>query len=70
MKKTIKPAPKKMTRVITREHAAFRLSVCKKTIQNYQTAGILNAVYLNSRVVRYYEDEVEALINNNAVYAQ
>lgn len=51
-------------RLWTTELAAWRLNVCPRTVARYTRAGLLPCVKLNSRLVRYRPEDVEAFIQD------
>jgi predicted site-specific integrase-resolvase len=62
---TNKPAPTSPgSKLLARREVAARLSVCSQTIKRYSKRGLLPVVIINSRVVRYRPEDVEALISN------
>lgn len=50
------------TKLITRKHAAKRLSVSESTIKRMEKGGQLTRITINCRNVRYREDQVEKLM--------
>ena len=51
-----------MSELVTRKEAAERLRVSTKTIYRLQRKGLLTALMISSRCIRYRSDEVERLI--------
>lgn len=70
MSKKPKTPPAPIRRWLSRKEVAFRLGVSTRTIANYQERGMLNPTYINQRIVRYSEAEVDALIDNNRIIPQ
>lgn len=63
-----RPAPKQP--MLSRKEVAYRLNVSIRTIFNYQERGMLNPTYINQRIVRYSEAEVDDLIDKNRIQPQ
>jgi predicted site-specific integrase-resolvase len=51
-----------MSKLVTRKEAADRLRVSTKTIYRFQRQGLLAAIVLSSRCIRYDAGDVEKLI--------
>ena len=53
--------------LLTREDVAKRLKTCTHTVARYTKRGLLPAVLINSRVVRYKPEDVEKLIQSSTI---
>ena len=56
-------------RLLRPKEFAQRLSVCPRTVRRWHLAGIIDAVVLSGRVVRYRESEIARLIQEGRVSA-
>jgi hypothetical protein len=54
-------------KLLTRKQVAARLQTCCHTIQRYQRKGLLPAVIINARVIRYRPEDVARLIRSATV---
>lgn len=50
------------TALMSRQHVAQKLGVSAMTVKRMQNRGMLKAIYLSSRAVRYRPEDVENLI--------
>lgn len=48
--------------LLTRDEVAKILKVCRHTIQRYTRKGLLPALHLNQRVIRYRQEDVESFL--------
>lgn len=53
--------------LLTRSDVANRLQTCNHTIQRYTKRGLLPAIVINCRVIRYRPEDVEKLIQSGMV---
>ena len=54
-------------RLMSRRQVANLLGVHPETIKRYQQRGLLPAIVINSRLVRYEPEDVEKLLHNGRV---
>ena len=60
--KTASLSPPLSENLLTRAQVAARLSVTKHTVRMYERRGLIAALRLNQRVVRYDLSEIEQLL--------
>jgi len=60
--KTAPPSLPSSENLLTRAQVAARLSVTKHTVRMYERRGLIAALRLNQRVVRYDLSEIEQLL--------
>jgi hypothetical protein len=51
--------------LLTRDHVARKLHVCRHTVAKYTRTGRLPCVVINARVLRYREQDVDAFIRES-----
>lgn len=56
----------KELKLLSRDQVAGLLAVSKMTIKRYEKKGMLNPVFLSSRSIRYYSQDVQKLIQQAA----
>ena len=62
-----KQASPEASRFMSRREVASMLGVHTETIKRYQRKGLLPAIVLNSRLIRYERTEVERLIQDGKI---